>query len=187
MRAHEASARRVHGAIDDDALMQRARRGESPAFDALVLRHQARLRKLAQRRLAQVDSAADVTQNVFLQVLEAIERYEPRGKFDAYLNQVLKNQCRMENRARSVRVEARTTDVAPDDLAATAECDRESLLASAQVLARLDGKLRDVVELRHGLGLSFPEIAALVGAPVGTVRRRHFDALKRLQHALDGQ
>ena len=187
MRAPEAPTRRVHAAIDDDALMQRARRGESPAFDALVLRHQGRLRKLAQRRLAQVDSAADVTQKAFLQVLEAIERYEPRGKLGAYLNEVLKNQCRMENRARAVRVEARATDVAPDDLAATVECDWESVLASAHAVERLDGKLRDVVELRHRLGLSFPEIAARVGAPVGTVRRRHFDALKRLQRALDGQ
>jgi RNA polymerase sigma-70 factor (ECF subfamily) len=172
--------------LDDDALVQLARGGAGRAFGALVLRHQARLRKLAQRKLDQAESAADVTQDAFLRVLEAIERYEPRGKFGAYLNQVLTNQCRMENRSRAVRIEGLRTDVAPDELAATEECERESVLASAHAVARLDAKLRDVIELRHRLGLSFGEIALRVGAPVGTVRRRHFDALRRLQRALDG-
>jgi RNA polymerase sigma-70 factor (ECF subfamily) len=186
MRPAREPCQQAHGAIDDDALVQLARRGQGHAFGALVRRHQARLHDLARRRLGQVDCADDMTQNAFLQVFEAIERYEPRGKFGAYLNQVLKNQCRMANRARARRLEGLRADIAPDDIA-TCELDREALLAGADAVARLDGKLRDIVELRHWLGLSFAEIAARVGAPIGTVRRRHFDALERLQRALDGQ
>lgn len=168
----------------DDELMRRVQAGAAEAFSLIVQRHRARLVRAAARALHRKDTADDVTQEAFLCLLEARHRYEPRGKLGAYLNQVLRNQCRMENRRRDLGLERQRADAAPDELTTPAPYEHELLLASLEALSSLAEGLRTIVELRHGVGLSFAEIAARLGAPEGTVRRRHFDAMRRLQRAM---
>jgi len=57
----------------DDELMLLARGGSSPAFDALVRRHQLRVLSVARRLLGQAWLASDVAQNTFLEVYRALD------------------------------------------------------------------------------------------------------------------
>jgi RNA polymerase sigma-70 factor (ECF subfamily) len=177
---------------DDDDLMLLARGGMTSAFDVLVRRYQQRALRLATRQLGRVAPAPDVAQNAFLAIYRALSRYQPRGRFAAYLFRTVLNECRMARRSDRVRRRvAAIPDGGVDWQQQTAVATSAS--AEAQVLAReqerdvqaavsrLSDKLRDVVSLRYGAGLGYDEVAETLRIPVGTVKRRLFDALEKLR------
>jgi RNA polymerase sigma-70 factor, ECF subfamily len=171
----------------DDELMLLARGGARGAFDTLVRRHQTRVLHVAARRLGGSAAAADAAQNAFLEIYRALPRYQARGIFAAYLYKVLLNQCRAT--ARSRRFEGQLDAPLPE---ATPSAEGEILARERQrdvdaAVGRLGDKLRDVVLLRYGAGLAYEEIAASLGVPIGTVKRRLFDAMERLRQSLEGQ
>jgi RNA polymerase sigma-70 factor (ECF subfamily) len=177
-------------ARSDDDLMLLARANVSGAFSALVARHQHRALRVAGRQLGPGAraAAADVVQNAFIDIYRALPRYQPRGRFGSYLFRVLLNQCRMAQR--SARIEARNRELAGTTVAAappheSAVLARERERDTEAALARLGAKLRDVVVLRYTGELSYDEIAAALEIPAGTVKRRLFDAMKRLRRLVE--
>ena len=183
----------------DDDLMLLARGGVGAAFDALVRRYQSRALRLAARHLGRVAAVADVAQNAFLSVYRAIPRYRPSGQFAAYLYRAVLNECRMVRRSERVRgryhltLDPALAVGAADVLALTAPAPTaEALVLERErehdvewAVARLSDKLRDVVSLRYGAGLPYDQIADTLQIPVGTVKRRLFDALEKLRRNLE--
>jgi RNA polymerase sigma-70 factor, ECF subfamily len=177
---------------DDDELMLLARGGLKEAFDELVRRHQARALRIAARYLggAPLLLAQDVTQNAFISVYQALPHYQPRGQFSAYLHRTLLNQCRMAQRR--ARVESHALEQ-EQVASATQDCptsemeilSREMHQHLEAAVGRLGHKLREVVVLRFGAGLRYDEIAETLGIPLGTVKRRLFDALGTLHRAME--
>jgi len=172
----------------DDALMALARDGVEPAFDALVRRHQAAVLRVAARYLGDAELAHDVAQATFVQLFAWLHRYQPRGKFRAFLMRVALRQCAMAARSRGA-VRRRETaapsmgaSTTPDDVA----LERERRRQLDRALAKLSPKLRAVVVLRHGAGMSYEEVAAALDLPVGTVKSRVFAALAKLRDVLEG-
>jgi RNA polymerase sigma-70 factor, ECF subfamily len=176
-----------HDRRTDDELMLLARGGVEEAFDVLVRRHQARVLRMAGRLLGRGALAPDVAQNAFLEIYRGLDRYQPQGKFSAYLFRVLLNQCRTAARS------ARRAGVLVGDLPATSgDRSGESLILARErereveaALRRLSEKLRTVVVLRHSAGLSYDEIAETLDLPLGTVKRRLFDAMEKLRRMLE--
>ena len=169
----------------DDELMMLARGGIEGAFDTLIRRHQQLVLRLAFRYVRNAAWAADVAQNTFVEVYRALPRYRAQGRFKSYLYQVLLNQCRRSRR--SIRTESRVLDVlmrvpvhAPAEVLA-----REQRREVEAALDTLSVKLRKVVLLRFGADLSYKEIAELLAIPVGTVKRRMFDAIAKLRDELE--
>jgi RNA polymerase sigma-70 factor (ECF subfamily) len=166
----------------DDELMLLARGGVASAFETLVRRHQTRALRVAARRLGRGAPVADVVQSTFLEVYRSLGRYQARGRFSSYLYRVLLNQCAMVRR--SAGVETRAALVMPAVPAETAATQEAAILARERerdveaALGRLSGKLRDVVVLRYSGALQYDEIADVLQIPVGTVKRRLFDALE---------
>jgi RNA polymerase sigma factor (sigma-70 family) len=174
----------------DDDLMLLARAQVPAAFSELVARHQQRALRVASRQLGPraIAAAADVVQNTFIDIYRALPRYQPRGQFGSYLFRILLNQCRIAQRA--ARIEAKHqqhTDLAP----AAAPPHESAVLARERerdteaALARLGAKLRDVVVLRYTGELSYDEIARALEIPIGTVKRRLFDAMKKLRQLME--
>ena len=177
--------RPTHEARTDDELMLLARGGLDEAFDVLVRRHQARALRMAGRLLGRSALAPDVAQNAFLEIYRGLSRYQAQGKFSAYLCRVLLNQCRMAARS------AKRAGVVDDVPAAPGDRTGESLILARErereveaALQRLSEKLRTVVVLRHSAGLSYDEIAETLDLPLGTVKRRLFDAMEKLRSML---
>jgi RNA polymerase sigma-70 factor, ECF subfamily len=193
----EASAGPRQTARSDDELMLLARGGLPDAFDELVRRHQVRVLRVAARRLARRELAADVAQNAFLDVYRALPRYQPQGRFQAYLFRAVVNQCRMTERA--ARSEGRFRAPlspaaldgaaqpvsAPDSSAEARILARERERDLERAVGRLSEKLRDVISLRYAGELGYDEIAETLGLPVGTVKRRLFDAVEKLRQILE--
>jgi RNA polymerase sigma-70 factor (ECF subfamily) len=171
----------------DDELMLFARGGHEAAFSVLIRRHQARTLRLALRYLGREALAADVTQDAFVEIFRALPAYQAHGKFRAYLYRVLLNRCHMAVRA--ARAEQRALEVIEQD---ASEIDESELLLRERfrdvqvALGGLSEKLRSVVLLRHSAGLSYDEIADTLDIPVGTVKRRLFDAVTKLRDAVGG-
>jgi RNA polymerase sigma-70 factor (ECF subfamily) len=179
----------------DDELMLLARGGVADAFDALIRRYQDRVVRMAARHLGRVGAAADVAQNAFLAVYRAVPRYQARGRFAAYLFRTVLNECRMARRWHRVRdgvAPWAAVSAAPveDQIASTASSAEELVLERerdrdvAAALTCLSDKLRDVVSLRYGAGLGHEEIAETLQIPVGTAKRRLFDAMEKLRRQL---
>lgn len=173
-------------ASSDDELMTLARGGLAAAFDALVRRHQVRALRVASRQLGESGLAPDAVQNAFLEIYHARARYQARGRFSAYFYRILLNQCRMLTRAQ--RRKSRTLTVfVPEQTA----CEETQILARererelAVALGRLSEKLRQVVLLRYSAELRYEEIAETLDLPVGTVKRRLFDAMAKLRDLLE--
>jgi RNA polymerase sigma-70 factor (ECF subfamily) len=178
-----------HESRSDDELMLLARGGVDDAFDVLVRRHQARVLRMAGRLLGRSALAPDVAQNAFLEIYRALPRYQPQGKFSAYLFRVLLNQCRIA--ARSARRAGLIVDELPAIAAARSGeshiLARERAREVEAALGRLSEKLRVVVVLRHSAGLSYDEIAETLDLPLGTVKRRLFDGMEKLRRMLEGE
>lgn len=171
----------------DDELVLYARGGDAAAFETLVRRHQRKVIAFATRFFGgQHALATDVAQDVFVDLLRALPRYRPEGRFTIYLYRFTLNRCRMaaralryEGRAREQLLVERPSRVTPDEAAAR---ERERRLVRAMLL--LPEKQRAVVQLRFWGGLSHQEIAEVLDTREGTVKSRLWNALARLRELL---
>lgn len=167
-------------------LVARVRAGEGAAFDELVRLHLGRVFAIAYRVLGQRQDAEDVTQEVFLAVLEKIDTYDPARPFAPWLHRVAMNRALNARKARALRrTEAvpesvRAPGDEPDAAAEKAE-ERERL---ARAMLELPERQRHIVRLFDLEGFSSVEIGSMLGMADGTVRWHLHQARERLRRAL---
>jgi RNA polymerase sigma-70 factor (ECF subfamily) len=149
----------------DESLMLTYQRGSREAFDELFARYRQPLYGYFRRRLASPARAEELTQETFLAVIRATERYQPRALVRTYLYGIAIKLLGAERR-RLARMET-----AADT--ATAPRTEESLWVR-QALDRLDPVEREILMLREYEQLSYAEIAELLRLPLNTVRTRLF-------------
>lgn len=170
---------------DDDALMVLAR-DHRQAFDVLITRHQHTLLRIASKYLGSVAAARDACQAAFYEVYRDRSRYQARGRFGHYLRRVVLNHCHMTARRRKLSdalpAEVTVSPAQPDELI-LAEERRRLVEASLQTLSE---RLREVVVLRYAGEHKLEEIADILELPVGTVKRRLFDAMQKLAVTMEG-
>lgn len=175
-------------------LLAAAARGDNAAWTELVRRYARRIYALARSRCADHDVAEELTQSVLATVSEKLGggEYTEQGRFEAWLFRVAANRVRDHVRRLKHRPVAQDPEVMDASVAArTVESDDEQTLATRQRLKRametLSDADREIVELRHHGGLSFKQIADVLGEPMGTLLARHHRALKKLKEMMEGQ
>lgn len=185
-----------------------SQRGDRNAFNELVVRYQSVAYGLALRMLGDPDAAADVTQDAFFSAFRNIRSL--RGmSFRAWLLRIVSNSCYDHWRAQRRRP-AESLDAllggdsegsgqdAPDAALAQALSDEswtpegaalraEQIAAIESALLRLAPDQRLVIILSDIQGMSYEDIARVVGAPLGTVKSRIARARSRLRALLLGQ
>lgn len=179
------------------ALVTRCREGDGEAFERVFDMFRGPLYSYLARMTGDRHLAEDLLQDVFLRMVEHLDRYEESGRFQAWLFRIAANRVRdwARRRSRSERVGG-TAEA--DDEQGTAVVDRAvdappdaPLLASEQVrllqqvLANLEADEREVLVLRHYSGLSFREIADIMSCPLGTVLARSHRALAKLRERME--
>jgi RNA polymerase sigma-70 factor (ECF subfamily) len=180
---------------DDQALLQGLVRRDERALAALYDRHGRAAFALAYRLIGDAETAEEVVQETFLALWRRAETYRPeRGTVRAWLLTVVRNRSIDALRQRDGRPRTGPPPPRPvplDDLRLIAPDDPED-----EALRRVDGRevrraltelpreQREVVELAYFGGLAYPEVAAITGAPVGTVKSRMRLALERLRAVL---
>jgi RNA polymerase sigma-70 factor (ECF subfamily) len=158
-----------------------AKRGEWDAIHYLYVRYADDVFGYVQSIVRDHHEAEDITQNVFAKLITAIERYEERAvPFAAWIMRVARNATLDHLRARrQIPVEeVRTSDPGDERL----EFERRQSLKEA--LAGLPEEQREVLVLRHVLGLSPPEIAERLGKTESSIHGLHHRGRAALKAAL---
>lgn len=169
--------------MDDSATVQRCLEGEPDAFRMLVERYQGRALGHAMAIIRNREDAQDAVQDAFLNAHKALQTFDRERVFYPWFYAILRNGCykllarrRMDAVDHAQRLDLLESPTLPVD-------DR---LAIERALAALSPTDREVVMLRHFDGLSYAELAASLGIPIGTVMSRLFNARKRLRDGLSG-
>lgn len=181
-RSEEAAL--VRGVVERDA----------GALARLYDRYAGMLMGLAQRVLGDAADAEEILQEVFLQVWNQADRYDPaRSSVSTWL--VLITRSRAIDRLRSRRVAERTADAADREKGRDHTSPRgvgnvfrqERHLRLQQELARLPEEQRQVLEMAYYEGMTQSEIASRTSIPLGTVKTRTLLAVRKLREALQDE
>ena len=173
----------------DEALFDRLIAGDMCAFDLLYARFERPLFGFIRARLGDAGDAEDVLHEAFMAVLRERERRSEVRSFRAWLYQVANNLCL--NRARSRKRAGHVAEAVGHTLAmesapaaaeqALEEHQRAELLHHA--VTRLPQPLAEVFRLRAS-GMSYDEVAEVLEVPVGTVKSRMHEMVKRLREEM---
>lgn len=158
--------------------MELIRKGDAKAFELLVARHQRAVYNLALRFLNDSDEAEDVAQDCFIRVYKAAATYTPEAKFTTWLYTVVRNLCFNVLRSRRQAVVVSLEDEALPELPAKNE-DPVERITRQQVrekvmhaVSKLPENMRLVVILSKYHGLSYEEIAGIMGCSVNAIKLR---------------
>ena len=172
----------------DEALVAQAAGGDNAAFEALVVRYQHRVYRLACRLTSETD-APDVVQDAFVQVYRHLATFRGDAQFSTWLYRIATNAGLMHRRARARRpaesldeflprfdAEGKLEDT-PDALRVASRVeellDRRVLAQRAQAAVdRLPDLYREAFVLRDLEELSTADVAQVLGVEPATVRQR---------------
>ena len=164
----------------DSDLLGACRQGDEAAWRELVFRHTRKVFGLAYRFSGRVDEAEDLTQEVFVKVYQALDRYQPaEGAFSTWLTAVARNHAIDHYRRRKEERLRRSHSLEElDRLPSRAEGPLRGLEREERVqlvrrgLRALPAPLREPLVLCDLQGLSYDEVAATLSLPLGTVKSR---------------
>ena len=168
--------------MDEQALIDSARKGDARAFNQLVLLYQRLAYNVAYRILSDPDAASDATQDAFLKAFKAMRRFRG-GSFKAWLLRIVTNACYDQLRRKQRRPASSLDDLPveadhsyymhdpaerPDEFV-----ERQELSDTIQAgISTLPLEQRTVLVLSDVQGLSYKEIAEVTGLSLGTVKSR---------------
>jgi len=179
-------------ALPDLLLVERARGKEIRAFETLMRRYNQRLYRIARSIVSDPETAEVVVQDAYLLAFSDIERYEPTGKFGAWLARLAFNQALALRRtvrpgaiAAAAAAAAEATSTEGDSSGVSGADGQVDAPPSRQVLEQAIDSLpevfRTVFVLRAIEGISGIETAACLGINETTVRTRLYRAQRRLR------
>jgi RNA polymerase sigma factor (sigma-70 family) len=179
--------------LEESELVERARRGDTAAYEEIVQTYQGIAFRVAYVIAASAADAEEAAQDGFVKAYRALGCFRPGAPFRPWLLRIVANEARNRRRSavRRERLALRTAaeqasgDAAPSPEAAVLVAEeRETLL---QALEHLRDEEREVISCRYLLDLSEEETAAALGLRRGTVKSRTSRALARLRMHLEGE
>jgi RNA polymerase sigma-70 factor, ECF subfamily len=142
---------------------------ELPPISHLYRQHRSRALAIARRILGDGDEAEDVVQEVFSRLCLKAVRFEGKAAYSTWLHRIMVNSSinSLRSKQRRSRLESQPqSSLNPEELAIGHQM--KDLFTEA--LTELTEQHQQVLFLREMRGLSYPEIAALLKVPEGTVK-----------------
>ncbi|MCL4836404.1 MAG: sigma-70 family RNA polymerase sigma factor [Thermoanaerobaculia bacterium] len=173
---------------DDALLLARVASEDRRAFEVLYRRYYPRLFGYVQRVCRRSDLVEEVVADVLLTVWRSAARFDGRSRVSTWIFGIAYRKTLKALSLRNRREDPLVGSVAETlgvDVDADRRIARRELRGSLErALAELSVEQRAVIELAYFRDLSCAEIAAIVGAPVNTVKTRMFHARRRLRELL---
>ena len=167
----------------DEELIGEVQRDNDEAFDILVGRYKDSLSNFVYRFVGDPDQAQDIVQETLIRVYRSRKSYKPVAKFSTWVFTIATNLAKSHLRRRKLRAILMVTrnrnepepvfEVVDEKAGPDAEVD--SAMKEEQIqkaLNMLPTKFREVVVFRDIQELSYEEIVAITGLPMGTVKSR---------------
>jgi RNA polymerase sigma-70 factor, ECF subfamily len=183
--------------LDPDVqLMLRLKNGEDQALNELMGRWQQPLVSFIYRYIGQETEALDLAQETFVRVYETRHRYTVQGKFSTWLFAIAanlsRNYLRWRQRRRDSASEgwdAKGAEVAEsiqseDDSPDQAAIRSESISLIKEVVNQLPHDLKTIILLYEYQGLSYEEIASVLGCSIKAVEMKLYRTRKLLREKL---
>jgi RNA polymerase sigma-70 factor, ECF subfamily len=178
-----------HGpVVDENDLISRAQAGDRQAFAALVERYWDNLYRWLFHLAHDQHAAEDLAQETFLKAFRGLASFRPGSHFRAWLFRIAHNSF-LNQRRHAARCGQPVSDHVATNEAGPAEeaASRETLQLVARAVGRLPTEFRAAFLLRMEEGLSFREIARVLGLTEETARWRVFKARQKLMSVLAPQ
>ncbi len=179
----------------DSVLIEQYRNGSKSALDCLVRRYYSSVFTYVLRMCGNRETSVDITQDVFVRVINDLANYRDRGSFQAWLFRIARNAMIDSVRKKKTRFKYMDGDsdgyvdfencsaISDDTPLQELEKQEQKEWIEKAVLA-LPAKLREVYLMREHGGLSFKEIAAIHHCSVNTVLGRMRYAMQHLREHL---
>ena len=177
--------------MDIVEIVQRVRRGDAMAAQQLVQSYHSEIFRLALSILDDPAEAEDITQDVFISAINALDSYRGDSAFKTWLFSITVNVCRRRWRQRKTRERLiqllqsvfpliHANSVQPEEIVIR----RENKAELWKAVDRLGEKYQLPLILFYGHELPVAEIAQVLGVPIGTVLSRLHTARERLANTL---
>ena len=170
--------------VADRVLVDAARAGDVEAFEVLVRRHQGRVYRVALRLLGSDADAQDAAQETFMRAWRGLGRFRGESAVSTWLYRIVTNRCLNVIAARrpAESLDLELPSVGSDPAEITEQ--RERFMAVARRVASLVPEQRAAVVLRDFEGLSYEDVAEVLGVSVAAVKGRiHRGRLSVLREA----
>jgi RNA polymerase sigma-70 factor, ECF subfamily len=191
-----------YSSLTDQQVVELARKGREPAYRELIGRYQRPVFSLVYRMVRDREKAEDLTQETFIKVLNAIDRYDPSFKFSSWIFKIAHNtsldhlrkkepetlslhgspHARTDAEIEASTITPESGDENPEEYTANRELGSEI----DRAIARLRPEYRTAIVLCHIEGRPYEEIAEIMDVPLGTVKtyihRARNDLKKQLEH-----
>ena len=174
----------------EDLTLERAKRGDADAFEALMTPEEGRVWALCLRMLGNAEEARDAAQETMIRAWRALPSFRGEARFGTWVYRIAVRTCldRMRKREETVPLETlqesgfEPMDPAPDPEGRVLQAEKSKVLR--QALDRLPEEMRTALVLTSMDGQSYEEAAEVLEVPVGTVRSRIARAKLKLQKIL---
>jgi RNA polymerase sigma-70 factor (ECF subfamily) len=202
-------AQQRHIKAEDAALVERWRRGDISAIERLAGKYQGRIYNLILKMCANPDTAAELTQDTFVKIIENIDRFESRSSFYTWAFRIAVNltlnYCKRKATVGWTSLDAETArlggqaandeqgrqalgavlrDEKSPDPAQVAE-NRELCRLVQVALNKLDDEQKTIIVLRDIEGMDYAQIAEVLAVELGTVKSRLSRARAALRQILE--
>lgn len=186
----------AQGANYDSEVVELVRHGDTQAFNLLVQKYQFRILKLVNRYVNDPSEAMDVAQDSFIKAFKALDKFRGDSAFYTWLYRIAINTAKnyaITQTRKIIEADVEVVDLdqtltranlkeysAPEKILLDVEIEN----ALNEIISHLPKELRTAITLRELDGMSYEEIAAVMGCPIGTVRSRIFRAREVIERRL---
>lgn len=180
------------------ALMKQAAKGSESAFSDLVRHFEKTVYNISMQAVKNREDALDVSQEVFVKLWRTADSYRGECSVASWVIRIARNTAfdllrkRSSRQSDSLTVEGEDGDTSERDIPVSGGEDdpvssyerKERISAVREAISSLGGEHRDIILLRDMEGLSYTEIARLLGIEEGTVKSRLHRARSSLKEIL---
>ena len=173
----------------DSELLARAVEGDHEAFSEVMRLHEDRVFSVCLRIMGDRDKALDATQDTFLTVFRKAHQFKGNAAVGTWIYRIAVNTCYDQIR----KAKRRPSQPMPEHLDPEDELAGDEVEAAAirpdisKALQQIPQEFRAAVVLSDMEGMPLPDIAEVLGVPVGTVKSRVFRARRLLAELLGNQ
>ena len=177
--------------MQESSWVTASQRGDTLAFNSLVLKWEKKVYNIALRMLHNREEAAEATQEIFLLAFRSIRSFRQDAKFSTWLYRIALNQCTTHARQRPPGIHLSLDDknggagtvkqmrVAETQVGELLRSEQQSKVLEA--LLHLEPDQQAVIELKFFQEMTFDEISAVLSVPVSTIKSRLYSGLEMLK------
>jgi RNA polymerase sigma-70 factor (ECF subfamily) len=168
---------------DDNELVYEVIHGNISSFEVLIDRYQKTILNMMLRMVGDIETAKDLTQDVFVKAYEKMGGFDFRFRFFSWIYRITVNEAINWNKKKPITERLEKIDLINSGGSETIAAETKSNLLHRE-LRKLDADYRVLVLLKYYCGLSYEEITEATRIPVKKVRSRLFIAREQLRKGL---